>query len=261
MKQLQRPSILFLLIVLNNFLTIWGGLRTQDVGCFKDTLEDPDGYARSRENSTGKPGPGRALTGYFTENEKMHFVKCILLCDARSFKFAGIQNSTQCFCGNEGYDKYGKAEKPCSASCVEFKYWVCGDVFASTVHRIGPRNWYFGCFKDHIDKLDNYSIEIENNTGIPAPGRALTGYFTYGNYMHVQLCFEICEERGYRYVGLQGSNQCFCGNWGYDRYGRDENGCNMRCAGSIQAFCGGEKSNAVYEIYHRPYTGLNIGKK
>ena len=52
---------------------------------------------------------------------------------------------------------------------------------------------------------------------------------------------------GYKYAGLQYSEECYCGNSGYDRYGVGD-GCNQTCSGNSDQICGGAFRNSVYLI-------------
>jgi len=80
---------------------------------------------------------------------------------------------------------------------------------------------YVGCFRDR-------------------GSRALGTY--KGSGKSVSQCAQACK--GYTYLGRQASGQCFCGNSGYDRYGKT-GGCNCdgRYAGSWR--------NCVYEYIQR----------
>ena len=51
----------------------------------------------------------------------------------------------------------------------------------------------------------------------------------------------------YKYAALQNSNECWCGNSGYDKYGPGD-GCNLPCQGNKTQICGGANRNSVYEI-------------
>ena len=52
---------------------------------------------------------------------------------------------------------------------------------------------------------------------------------------------------GYKYAGLQYSNQCWCGNsTAYSKYG--QTGCDETCPGNSEQICGGSFYNSVYKI-------------
>ena len=52
--------------------------------------------------------------------------KCLKICSRKGFKFAGVQNGKECYCGNK-FGKYKKlAIKKCSCKCKGNKKVNCG---------------------------------------------------------------------------------------------------------------------------------------
>ena len=86
------------------------------VGCFKDTNDfDLKGHLeRSAQNS-----PQR----------------CISVCQARGFAYAGVQYGESCLCGNS-YGKYGAANN-CNYACTGDRNQVCGGYSANSVYATG----------------------------------------------------------------------------------------------------------------------------
>ncbi|XP_063410701.1 uncharacterized protein LOC134693733 [Mytilus trossulus] len=67
--------------------------------------------------------------------------------------------------------------------------------------------------------------------------------------MTLEMCTESCH--GHRYLGLQNSNECFCG----DSLGdpgvykkKNENQCNKPCLGNSAQMCGDAWRNSVHEF-------------
>ena len=55
----------------------------------------------------------------------------------------------------------------------------------------------------------------------------------------VEWCTHKCKTLGYRYAGLQKTNQCHCGN-SFGKHGTANPWtCNMPCAGNANQTCGG----------------------
>lgn len=95
---------------------------------------------------------------------------------------------------------------------------------------MGTESTYLGCFLD----------------GSP---RALGPLNKGENPMSVEECARFCTvPAGYRYFGLQYSNQCFCGNGGYDIYGPTTD-CIRNCTGNSSQICGGDRINSVYYLH------------
>ncbi|XP_039264424.2 uncharacterized protein LOC120340194 [Styela clava] len=90
---------------------------------------------------------------------------------------------------------------------------------------------YLGCFPDH---------------GNPP---ALDGVDVTYKVMTVGSCLEFCRRQGYKYAGLEAGHACYCGNYGYGRYGQSsERGtrCATKCFGNKSQPCGGDGYVDVY---------------
>lgn len=86
------------------------------IGCYKDTSAfDLDGFLeRSRSNP-----PQR----------------CIETCRAKGFKYAGVQYSESCLCGNS-YGKYGAADN-CNMKCTGDSSQICGGYSSNGIYTTG----------------------------------------------------------------------------------------------------------------------------
>ena len=76
--------------------------------------------------------------------------------------------------------------------------------------------------------------------------RDLNGYSFSSEAMELGDCATLCKKKGYRYMGLQYSSYCFCGN-DFGKYGQAQN-CNMPCSGQKDKTCGGSWANSVYDL-------------
>ena len=56
----------------------------------------------------------------------------------QGFKYAAVQFSYQCFCGDDQYDRYGTAQN-CNLPCIGDRGQMCGGGFANQVYRIGGK--------------------------------------------------------------------------------------------------------------------------
>ncbi len=92
-------------------LTYGGALK----GCFKDTSDfDLNGYLeRSRFNSVQR---------------------CVDICAKRGFRYAGVQYSESCLCGNS-YGRYGPANN-CTMACTGYPEQICGGYASNAVYEI-----------------------------------------------------------------------------------------------------------------------------
>ena len=237
------------------------------LGCFRDG-GDPNGLR------------GRDLYGAtIFDDPNMTIEKCINYCKSRGFRYAGVQYSKQCFCGNS-YGRYGRATN-CNMRCSGNKSQICGGSWANTIYKIVSQNKtnkqgnkliyntaesgenflnnnqsnnpytynnhrYLGCFKD---RGDPYGLR----------GRDLAAFGFGSDKMTPALCMRECARRGYRYAGVQYSSQCFCGN-NYGRYGQATN-CNMQCSGDRSKICGGTWANSIYDVASLNVPRIHYGSR
>jgi len=89
------------------------------LGCFKDQ-GDP--------TST----KGRDLNGLMWSSSQMTTEKCLQHCQSQGYDYAGIQYSSQCFCGNT-YGKSGTADN-CNMPCKGNAKQICGGTWANSVY-------------------------------------------------------------------------------------------------------------------------------
>jgi len=87
---------------------------------------------------------------------------------------------------------------------------------------------YLGCYQDNVV-------------------RALRDKLVRSATTRRETCRQWCA--GYTYFGLQDGKECWCGNGGFDKYGRlgDEQ-CATPCAGNSQSMCGGKMKSNVYRV-------------
>jgi len=93
---------------------------------------------------------------------------------------------------------------------------------------MSAKGWsYDGCA---LDKLDSRTLPFR----------------TADNDMTIEMCIEKCVSKGYSYVGLQYSTECYCG----DSIAADRKGdylCAMPCAGDASEICGDGQRLSVYK--------------
>ncbi|XP_052078833.1 uncharacterized protein LOC127716625 isoform X1 [Mytilus californianus] len=87
---------------------------------------------------------------------------------------------------------------------------------------------YIGCFRDRNSMLRSRIIK-------------------HISQLTLEKCRELC--RGYTFLGLQYSNECFCGNTidSANHRPAPERECNMKCSGENR-MCGAGDRNSVYRV-------------
>ncbi|KAI6128107.1 copper radical oxidase-like protein [Pisolithus croceorrhizus] len=210
---------------------------------------------------------GRVLGDELDSND-MTVESCVAHCTADSFTIAGLEYSTQCFCGNELIDGAIKApDSDCNMACGGNATEACGagnrlSVYTSTGNitilpvptplTSGlPGHWvYQGCLAE------------------PAPGSHLFAYENdWTNNNTVEACLNQCAAFGYPAAGLEYGEQCFCGDISdvVDNNGTFVSGseCNMPCSGDPAHLCGANNLMSAYywngtmNVWHTPE---NIGR-
>lgn len=90
------------------------------------------------------------------------------------------------------------------------------------------RQGYIGCFRDRNSMLRSRIIK-------------------HISQLTLEKCRELC--RGYTFLGLQYSNECFCGNTidSANHRPAPERECNMKCSGENR-MCGAGDRNSVYRV-------------
>ncbi|CAG8663232.1 13255_t:CDS:1, partial [Ambispora gerdemannii] len=86
-------------------------------------------------------GPScRTLNGIPPQvRNSMKIDDCINFCNQNNFKYAGLEDGYQCFCGND-YTVNGQAsgapDEQCSTSCVGNSSQICGGPFALSIYKV-----------------------------------------------------------------------------------------------------------------------------
>ena len=95
------------------------GPSSPHLGCFKDPQNPFD------------------LDGHLERSRKNTPERCIQICKAKGFKFAGVQYSESCLCGNS-YGKSGRADN-CNMKCTGDRTKTCGGYNANDVYATGAK--------------------------------------------------------------------------------------------------------------------------
>jgi len=110
-------------------------ISKQYVGCFDDSsvLRDLEHHVWSANHNTPD--------------------KCVTACRQQGFHFAGLQASTDCYCGNRLLRLYNESDN-CNAPCSGDVGTTCGGELANSVYRVPFDSRYFGCYNENADIPD-----------------------------------------------------------------------------------------------------------
>ncbi len=140
------------------------GVKYSYVGCFRDK-GNPYGYKN------------RDINGFGFNSKSLTIQKCINECARRGYKYAGLQYSIACFCGNS-FGRFSKANN-CNMPCSGNKNQICGGSWANSVYKIlNP--------KTEISYPEGVEVNIDR------PGKDYKNFdLPYPDY---NLCKTACEK-------------------------------------------------------------------
>ncbi|GHJ85743.1 hypothetical protein NliqN6_2145 [Naganishia liquefaciens] len=204
----------------------------------------PNGWALVNE-CMAEGTTGRALTGSTYLSDAMTIELCITYCNSNGFPLAGLEYSTECYCGTE----YSNGADPsisssCDMPCSGNEQQLCAGANALSVYRndlyVAP-----------VLSLPNGWAAADPLCIQEVPGRALTGASYAADDMTVDSCVAYCDGLGFPFAAVEYGRECFCGTQlvngaSFDKPSRS---CSMACAGSTaenRQMCGGPGAMNVY---------------
>lgn len=185
----------------------------------------------------------RTLTGSSTTSSTAMTIEyCQSYCSSKNFGLAGIEYSSECYCGYALTNNSTLGQTGCDMACSGSKSEVCGGSKLLSVYNdtsfippsipqaVGSYN-YTGCY-----------TELTN-------ARALSSYsLTSTSSMTVEMCVGACEAKGYALAGVEYGSQCFCGNSISAQSSRvADSQCEvMLCPGNNKEWCSAGSRLQVY---------------
>jgi hypothetical protein len=167
---------------------------------------------------------------------------CQSYCLSKNYPLAGLEYSTQCFCGLSlgSYSTVGYTG--CTMACSGNSIQTCGGssrlsvynntnyVYPQLVQGVGAYN-LSGCFTDSQTARGLSSFRTASSTS-----------------MTVENCVASCQARGYRKAGVEYGSECYCGNTlANASTPAPISDCEaMFCTGNLTEFCAGPKRLLVY---------------
>ena len=165
-------------------------------------------------------GNDRVLDGYHEASMDMTVQKCLKICKTRGFEFSGLQWQIECYCGNVQSNQFKFAwPERCDDRCAGDSNQICGGSMALSLYNTPDEDPKGLCVFDHPVRrvLDGKSV-----TGL----KDLT----------MEKCSDFCSN--YKFFGLQGGDECHCGDFDDNFLPSAQFECNIPCTGDDQ-ICGG----------------------
>jgi hypothetical protein len=168
---------------------------------------------------------------------------CTASCEALSFKYAGVEYSGECYCGNTIQNDAAPATSGCDMTCNGNRTEICGGSNRINLYEFGledpeppvPTGWVSqGCY---VDSVAQRTLQF---------GGIVQGAMTNAK------CNAACEDAGYTLAGTEYAGECYCDNQLRNGGGPapDGNaGCNMACNGNATDFCGGSNRLNLFKLF------------
>jgi len=213
--------------------------------------ELPSGWSSSGCYTTNSSAPTLTSGGY-TDSTGMTVEFCVQICHNLDHIFAGVENGTDCYCGNVlTHGAALAANSDCSTNCVGDSSEKCGGSSGylnlywngqppppqpTLVYSVSDaKSWEVaGCFNDS-NNARALSVQVSVRGG------------QYNNT--VDNCIDACIDRNYRAAGVEFAQECWCGN-------SIDNGamamsmsyCQLACSGDSTEYCGGANAFLLYYL-------------
>ncbi|KAJ7173130.1 glyoxal oxidase N-terminus-domain-containing protein [Mycena crocata] len=188
---------------------------------------------------------GRLLNGFTFTSNSLTVESCVATCQSRGFTYAGMQYSSECYCGT-GYSSAASvaAESDCSMPCAGKATEKCGAGYRLSVYSSDTTPSASGLV------LPPYWSKTPTCITEASTGRALAGTAWIDGGMTVERCVALCDSAGFSLAGLQYKNECYCDNTISTANGggvaTSPNDCNLPCAGNAAEICGAGYRISLY---------------
>ncbi|KAL8765358.1 MAG: hypothetical protein Q9209_007544 [Squamulea sp. 1 TL-2023] len=207
---------------------------------------------------------GRALGDLFTAYDGMTVEKCAAFCSA--YTYMAVEYMSECYCGNTiGTGAVVATNGGCTMACSGNAGQLCGGSFRLNFYQKGASASSSATSTTVVSnsKTSTGTSTTSTATGpavvqsaVPfthqgcysegTSGRALAGTLTASDTMTVEKCAAFC--RGYTYMGVEYSTECYCGNIiGAGALPVTDGRCSMPCGGDKSQLCGGPNGLNFYK--------------
>ncbi|KZT03065.1 copper radical oxidase [Laetiporus sulphureus 93-53] len=203
----------------------------------------------------------RALAASPAVDGSVDVESCTTACYNAGYSIAGMEYSTQCFCGLD-FDNGAVpiALDSCNMVCAGNSSEHCGGSDALNVYNYtgtppppptsggggggggGGTSSVYPVSSDLPSPWEYAACYVDD-----AYGRVMANELPDNQYLTVESCIASCAGQNYTLAGLEYSVQCFCADALVDgAVIADESDCDMGCGGNSTEACGGPNRLSVY---------------
>ncbi|KAG8905538.1 hypothetical protein FRC00_013187, partial [Tulasnella sp. 408] len=207
----------------------------------------PAGWTAGKCMTDG-PGP-RVLQGAsLVDSKGMTRAKCAEFCDSKGFKYAGVEWSQECYCGNQLVGAVDAPDSACHRACKGQPYENCGgdahitlltktgassnpsssttttttkastttttkaSTSAATTTTSKPATTTTKSTATPSGTATSSTWKLQGCLAEPQPNRALWGAYLSDPAMTVDKCTSFCKSKGFTLAGLEYGQECWCDN-------------------------------------------------
>ena len=173
----------------------------------------PSTWSVPRTACVAEGTSGRALTGSSIASPDMTQGKCVKYCNDAGFVLAGIEYSTECYCGNvlEHGASLDKSSPMCNMQCGGSSD-ICGGPSALTlfVSNAAVSSLSSDFTSKPITLKDGWEKPSTECVQEGTTGRALTGASFADDAMLPSKCMEFCKSKNFKLAGVEYGREVSC---------------------------------------------------
>lgn len=224
-----------------------GGIKVLSMGCYSDVT------IKSR----------RALQGaFYSDLNRMSLERCLQYCSTKGYAYAGVEFSSECYCGHSVSNSKADTEGYCNMTCSGNKMQICGGAPYISVYKIlnpGQSIENFKPLPGNKKSGPSTGRRYDFRACVPLPtdkqGLVFTGGITLQqSSMTIETCTGACGDAAHPLAGLTRNTECHCGHLTNDFDLQDaveEDRCNAPCPGDEKFYCGAENYVSIYQTSQR----------
>ncbi|TYJ52616.1 hypothetical protein B9479_006787 [Cryptococcus floricola] len=203
---------------------------------------------------------GRALTGSSYTSSDMTLATCASYCTSEGYGIAGVEYSTECYCGNmlSNGVSLNDSSSSCTMTCGGDGTTFCGGsgALSIAVSSTITSKLSSDLTTEIITLPTGWSAASSPCISEATSGRALVHASTASDDMTIETCLDFCDAAGWQYAGIEYGRECYCGDYLANGASLDLTAtCNTACAGDDMSICGG--GNAL-SLYVNPSLALDL---
>ena len=205
---------------------------------------------------------GRILANTQPDNTQLTVESCTTACSKAGYSVAGMEYSTQCFCGNAIIQGGAPAssDTDCGMSCGGNSAEKCGGPNRMSIYSNGtlvtlappvpqksglPGSWtYQGCLSEGTN------------------GRVFPYQLILTDTNDAQNCLSQCSKFGFGAGGMEYGQECYCGDASDLAAAgstlKPETDCSTACPGDARYLCGGGNRLSYYTWSGTPLTSFSV---